>query len=125
MNTLHSSAHEGTSHRRKVLSLQHSHKVQQVELRATCRGDKIEARFVLHENKVWNHTRGRVAAICPWVMSRQHFLVCEVTVILPQLHIPATCPCLISPECVHRKILSLLHVAATCPCKISPRVQPP
>ena len=93
----------------------------EVELRATCRGDKIVARFVLHENKSINSHEGT----CRCNMSLRHFLVCEVAVILSQLHVPATRPCLISPECVRYKILSLLHVAATCPCKMSPRVQPP
>ena len=47
------------------------HKVQQVELRATCRGDKIVARFVLHVNKSINSPEGR----CRCNMSPQHFLV--------------------------------------------------
>ena len=46
--------------------------------------------------------------------------VCEVAVILSQLHVSATRPCLISPECVHHKILPLLHVAAICPLVFSP-----
>ena len=49
MNALHSSAHEGTSH---------LYKVQQVELRVTCRGDKIVARFVLHENEIMDSMEG-------------------------------------------------------------------
>ena len=86
----------------------------------TCRGDKIVARFVLHENKRMDSHEGT----CRCNMSPQHFLVCEVAVILPQLHVPATRPCLIFPVCVRNKILSLLYVVATCPCKLSPRVQP-
>ena len=35
-----------------------SQRVQQVELRATCRGVKIVARFVLHENKSMNSHEG-------------------------------------------------------------------
>ena len=64
------------------------HKVQQVELHATCRGDKINivARFVLHKNKSMNSHEGT----CHCSMSPQHFLVCEVAVILSQLHVPAT-----------------------------------
>ena len=74
-------------------------KVQQVELRVICRGDKIVARFVLHENKNMNSHEG----ICRCNMSPGHFLVCEVAVILSQLHVPATRPCLISPEWVYHK----------------------
>ena len=48
--------------------------------------------------KVLTHTRGHVVATCPWHMSAQHFLVCEVTLILPQVHVPATRPYLISVQ---------------------------
>ena len=71
------------------------------------------------------HTRGRVAATYPWDMYPQHFHVCANVVILFLLHVPATRPCYMSPQCVLHKFLSLQHVAATCPCNMTPRVCPP
>ena len=98
-----------------------SHKVQQVELRATCRGDKIVARFVLHGSKSMNSHE----ETCRCNMSLGHVPATFSCVCGCYDFVPATCPCSISPECVHHKILSLLHVAATCPCKMSPRVRAP
>ena len=99
-----------------------SHEVQQVELRATCRGDKISPKLVLQNYKT---TRGHVTATCPWDMYPQHFHVCANVVILSLLHVPAARPCYLSPQCVLHKFLSLKHVAATCPCNMTPRVGPP
>ena len=112
MNTLHSSAHEGLSLPFTSCDMSRGRNCSKI-------------RVALTKIMVWTRTRGRVTATRPWGMSPQHFLVCEGAVILPQLHVPAALPCLISPECVHHKILSLLHVAATCPCKMSPRIQRP
>ena len=86
-----------------------------------CRGDKIVARFVLHESKSMNSHEGT----CRYNMSLGHVPATFSCVYGCCDFVPATCPCLISPECVHHKILLLLHVAATCPCKMSPRVQAP
>ena len=52
--------------------------------------------------KLSAHRRGRVAATCP----RYKYLL---------LHVPATHPCYLSPQCEQHMILSLRHVAATCP----------
>ena len=86
------------------------------------------------------HTRGHVAATYPWDLYPQHFHVCANVVILSLLHVPATRPYYLSPQCVlhtffvpatcrlsvyYTRFLSLLHVAATCPCNMTPRVCPP
>ena len=68
---------------------------------------------------------GTVAATYPWDMYPQHLHVCANVVILSLLHVPATRPCYVSPQCVPNKLLSLQHVAATCPCNMTPRVCPP
>ena len=57
-------------------------------------------------------------------MYPQHFHVCANVVILSLLHVPATCPCYMSLQCVLNKFLSLRHVAATYPCNMTPRVCP-
>ena len=51
--------------------------------------------------------------------------VCANVVILSLVHVPATRPCYMSPQCVLNEFLSLQHVAATCPCNITRRVYPP
>ena len=71
------------------------------------------------------HTRGHVAATYPWDKYPQHFHVCANVVVLSLLHVPATRPCYMSPQCVLNKFLSLQHVAATCPYNMTPRVCPP
>ena len=65
--------------------------------------------------KVSVHTRGHVAATCPWNMYPQHFHVCTNVVILSLLHVPATRPCYMSPQCVPHKC----YVPATCRCDMS------
>ena len=75
--------------------------------------------------KVSVHTRGHVAATYPWDKNPQHFHVCANVVILFLLHVPATRPCYMSPQCVLNKFLSLQHVATTCPCNMTPSVCPP
>ena len=107
-----------------------SYEVQQVELRATCCGDKISPKLVLHNYKsissqfsklnsvrhvagtkyppnwcctiikVSVHTKGHVAATCPWDMYPQHFHMGANDVILSLLHAPG--------------YTSLLHVASVC-----------
>ena len=59
-----------------------SHEVQQVELRATCRGDKISPNWCCTIIKVSVYTRGDVAATYPWDMYPQHFHVCANVVSL-------------------------------------------
>ena len=61
------------------------------------------------------HTRGHVAATYPWDMYPQHFHVCANVVILSLLHVPATCPCYVSSQCVLNKVF----VAAACRCDMS------
>ena len=81
--------------RRDIASLQSfvpcnmSHKVQQVELRATCRGDKIVARFVLHESKSMNSHEGT----CRCNMSLGHVPATFSCVCGCCDFVPATCPC--------------------------------
>ena len=75
--------------------------------------------------KVSAHTKGCVAATCPWNVSRQLLHKCVHSEIWYLQHVPATHPCNMSPECALNTILSLLHVAATCSCNIPPRVGPP
>ncbi len=99
-----------------------SNKVQRVKLSATCRRDKNVAKFVSHEPKfISTHEE-----TCRSNMSLLHFFLgCVNIVILSLLHVPATRPCFMSPQCEQHMILSLLHVAATCPCGLSPRVLRP
>jgi len=65
------------------------------------------------------HTRGCVAATCPWGTSRQLFHKCANSAIWSLLHFPSIEPCKMSHQCVLNAILSLLHlqqhVPATCP----------
>ena len=61
------------------------------------------------------HTRGHVAATYPWDMYPQHFHVCANVVILSLLHVPATRPCYLSPQCVLHKFF----VTAACRCDMS------
>ena len=76
-------------------------------------------RFMLHGNnlKVSTQMRGLVTVTCPRNMSQQHFLVCKLVIILPQLinmsllHVPAWYPLSVYIT----RFLLLLHVAATCP----------
>ena len=65
--------------------------------------------------KVSVYTRGHVAATYPWDMYPQHFHVCANVVILSLLHVPATRPCYVSPQCVVHKFF----VAATGRCDMS------
>ena len=66
--------------------------------------------------KVSPHTRGHVAATYPWDIYPQHFHVCAHVVILSLLHIPATLPCYMSPQCaLHDKFF----VAAAGRCNVS------
>ena len=65
--------------------------------------------------KVSVYTRGHVAATYPWDMYPQHFHVCANVVILTLLHVPATRPCYMSPQCVLHKFF----VAAACRCDMS------
>ena len=85
------------------------HEVQQVELRATCRGDKISPKLVLHNYKSISLHEGT----CRCNISLGHvaatFHVCANFVILSLLHVPATRPCYMSPPCVLHKFF----VAAT------------
>ena len=71
------------------------------------------------------YTKGRVAATYPWDKYPKQFHVCANVVILSLLHVPATRPFYVSPQCVLNKFLLLQHVAATCPCNMTPRVCPP
>ena len=88
-------------------------------------GTKYPPNWCFTVIKVSVHTRGHVAATYPWDMYPQHFHVCANVVILSLLHVPATRPCYLSPQCVLHKFLSLQHVAATCPCNMTPRICPP
>ena len=112
MNALHSSAHEGRSHPCKFCPCNMSHKVQQVELRATCHRDKIVARFVLHESKSMNSQEGT----CRYNMSLGHVPATFSCVCGCCDFVPATCPCY-APllNILHHKIFSLRHVPAKCP----------
>ena len=53
-------------------------------------------------------------------MFPQHFHVCAYVVILSLLHVPATRPCYMSPQCVLHSFLSLQRVSATCPSNMTP-----
>ena len=67
--------------------------------------------------KVSVYTRRHVAVTYPWDMYvyLQHFRVCANVVILSLLHVPATRPCYMSPQCVLHKFF----VAAACRCDMS------
>ena len=75
--------------------------------------------------KVPAHTRGCVAATCPWNTSRQLFHKCANAAIWSLLHVPMTQPWNISRQSVLNAILSPRHFAAKCSCNMSPRVGPP
>ena len=92
-----------------------SHEVQQVELCATCRGTKYPPNWCCIIIKVSVYTRGHVAATYPWDMYLQHFHVCANVLFLSLLHVPATRPCYMSPQCVLHKFF----VAAACRCDMS------
>ena len=91
-----------------------SHEVQQVELRATCRGDKISPKLVLHNYKSislhegrchCNISLGHVPATFSCVCKCFWFCPCYMS----PLHVPATCR--LSVHCT--SFLSLQHVPAT------------
>ena len=97
---LHNRTHDVSRHPCSVLSLRHVHEVQQVELFATCRGDKISPKLVLHNYKSislhegtcrCNISLGHVPATFPCVCKCCDF-------------VPATCP----------RYGSLLRVASVC-----------
>ena len=71
--------------------------------------------------KVSVYTRGRVAATYPGDMYPQHFHVCANVMILSLLHVPATSPCYMSPQCVLHKF----SAAAACCCDMTPCVSSP
>ena len=75
--------------------------------------------------KVPAHTRGCVAATCPWNTSRQLFHKCANSAIWFLLHFLAIQPYNMSRQCVVNAILSPLHLAAACSYNMSPRVGPP
>ena len=77
-----------------------SHEVQQVELRATCRGDKISAKLVLHNYKSISLHEGT----CCCNISLGHVPAAFSCVCKCCDFVPATCPC----------YKSLLHVASVC-----------
>ena len=87
-----------------------SHEVQQVELRATCRGDKIFPKLALHNYKSISSHEGTCRCnISPGHVPATFSCVCKCCDF-----VPATCP----------RYTSLLHVALTCPCIVTPRVYP-
>ena len=94
-----------------------SHEVQQVELRATCRGDKISPKLVLHSSKTISSHDGT----CRCNTSLGHVPATFSCVCKCCDFVPATCP----------RYSSLLHVASVCtthvfcPCNMTPRVCPP
>ena len=92
-----------------------SHKVQQVELRATCRGNKFVARFVLHESKSVDSHEGT----CRCNMSLGHVPATFSCVRGCCDFVPATCPCYTSLLVIPRVCTSQDFVAATCRCDIS------
>ena len=97
---LHNRTHEVSWHPCNVLSLQHA---------------KYPPNWCCTVMKVSVHTRGHVAATYPWDVYPQHFHVCANVVILSLLHVPATRPCYMSPQCV----LHTFFVPATCRCDMS------
>ena len=78
-------------------------------------GTKYPPNWCCTSKKVSVYTRGHVAATYPWDMYPQHFHVCANVVILSLLHVPATRPCCMSPQCALHKFF----VAATCRCSMS------
>ncbi len=66
--------------------------------------------------KLSPHTRGRVAALCLWVMFPLHFLACVAIVISLLQHVPATCPLSVNNNTWFcRLYMSLRHVPVACP----------
>ena len=99
-----------------------THEVQQVELRSTCRGDKISPKLVLHSYKSISSHEGT----CRCKISLGHVpatfsCVCKCSDFVPAHDVPATRPCYMSPQCVLHKFV----VAAACRCDMTPRVCPP
>ena len=77
-----------------------SHEVQQVELRATCRGDKISPKLVLHNYKSISLHEGT----CRCNISLGHVTATFSCVCKFCDFVPATCP----------RYTSLLHVTSVC-----------
>ena len=81
-----------------------SHEVQQVELRATCRGDKISPKLVLHSYKSISSHEG----------------TCRCNISLG--HVPATfscvCKCCDFVPATCSRYTSLLHVASVCTAQV-------
>ena len=81
-----------------------SHEIQQVELHATCRGDKISPKLVLHNYKsISSHEETCCCKKSLGHVPATSFHVCANVVILSLLHVPATRPCYVSPRCLLHK----------------------
>ena len=89
-----------------------SHEVQQVELRATCHGDRMSPKLMLHNHDNISSHKGDV--------SLQHVPATFLCVCKRYDFVPPTSPHYTSPlqvpQCVLHKFLSLLYVAALCRC---------
>ena len=103
-----------------------SYEVQQVKLRATCRGDEIYPRLVLHNYKSINSHEDT----CRCNISLEHIPATILCVCQCCYFVPATCSRYtsllhVASVCTTRVFLSLQHVAALCPCNMTPCVCPP
>ena len=92
-----------------------SHEVQQVELRATCRGDKISPKLVLYSYKSISSREGTCRCnISPGHVPATFSCVCKCCDF-----VPATCPCYTSLLHVASVCTTQVFVPATCPCYTS------
>ena len=92
-----------------------SHEVQQVELRATCRGDKISPKLVLHNYKSVSLHQGT----CRCNISLGHVTATFSCVCKFCDFVPGTCPRDTSLLHVASVCLHKFFVAATCRCDMS------
>ena len=92
-----------------------SHEVQQVELRVTCRGDKISPKLVLHSYKSISSHEGT----CRCKISLGHVPATFSCVCKCCDFVPATCPRYTSLLPVASVCTTQVFVAAACRCDMS------
>ena len=98
-----------------------SHKVQQVKLCATCRGDRTSPKLMLHNHDSISSHEGT----CHCNMSLKHVTTTFSCACKHYDFVPATCPRYTSLLHVPSVCTTQFFVAATCPFYMTPRVCPP
>ena len=97
---LHNRPHEGSWHPCNVLSPRCVHEVYQVERRATCCGDKMSPKLMLHN----------------YDSTSSHDGTCRCNMSLR--HVPATFSCVCKRYDFCPRYMSRLHVPTTCPLSV-------